>query len=58
MNDSLKKNKPTLESLFATSQVVTDKQVVEGQKAKAKRLEEFAQAMEFEQRNQHPKTAK
>jgi len=51
VNDFLKKNKPTLESLLATCQVVTGKQVIEGQKAKAKQLEEFALAAEFEQRN-------
>ena len=45
------KPKPSLESLLATCQVVTGKQVIDGQKAKAKQLEEFAQAVEFEQRN-------
>ena len=58
MNDSLKKSKPTLESLLASSQVLTGKQVIEGQKAKAKQLEEFAQAVEFEERHKRPKTAK
>ncbi|MBU3537926.1 MULTISPECIES: hypothetical protein [unclassified Polynucleobacter] len=51
MTDLQKKTKPSLESLLATSQVVTGKQVIEMQKAKAKQLEEFAQAMEFEMRN-------
>ena len=50
MNDSPKKIKPSLESLLADSQVVTGKQVIEKQKAKAKLLEEFAQAAEFEAR--------
>ena len=51
MNDSPKKTKPSLESLLASSQVVTGKQVIEKAKAKAKQLEEFAQAAEFESRN-------
>ena len=55
MNDSPKKIKPSLESLLADSQVVTGKQVIEKQKAKAKQLEEFAQAGEFEQRNNRAK---
>ena len=55
MNESPKKIKPSLESLLADSQVVTGKQVIEKQKAKAKLLEEFAQAMEFEERHQHTK---
>ena len=55
MNDSPKKTKPSLESLLADSQVVTGKQVIEKQKAKAKQLEEFAQAVEFEERHQRPK---
>jgi len=38
--------------------VLTGKQVIEGQKAKAKQLEEFAQAVEFEERHKRPKTAK
>ena len=55
MNDSLKKTKPSLESLLASSQVVTGKQVIEKERAKAKQLEEFAQAAEFEQRNNRAK---
>jgi hypothetical protein len=50
------KIKPTLDSLLATNQVLTGKQVIEKQKAKAKRLEEFAQAVEFESRNKRSKT--
>ena len=58
MNDFPKKIKPSLESLLASSQLVTGRQVIEGQKAKAKHLEEFAKAVEFEERNKRPKTAK
>jgi len=58
VNDSPKKTKPSLESLLASSQVVTGKQVIEKEKAKTRQLEEFAQAMEFEQRNQRPKPSK
>ena len=56
MNDSPKKIKPSLESLLADSQVVRGKQVIEKQKAKAKQLEEFARAMEFEERNNRGRT--
>ena len=49
------KPKPLLESLLATCEVVTGKQVIEKQKAKAKQLEEFARAMEFEQQNNRVK---
>ena len=55
MTDLQKKTKPSLESLLADSQVVTGKQVIEKQKAKAKQLEEFAQAAEFELRNNKAK---
>jgi len=51
MTDSLKRAKPTLESLSANTQVVTGKQAIEKQKAKAKQLEDFTQAADFEQRN-------
>ncbi len=51
-----KSPKPTLDSLLAATQVQTGKQVIEGQKAKAKQLEEFAQAVEFELRNSRLKT--
>ena len=50
------KPKPSLDSLLASSQVVTGKQVIEKQKAKAKQLEEFARAMEFEERNNRGRT--
>jgi hypothetical protein len=39
------------------SQVLTGKQVIEKQKAKAKQQEEFAQAAEFEARNQQTRGA-
>jgi len=55
VNDSPKKIKPSLESLLASSQVLTGKQVIEKEKAKAKQLEEFARAMEFEQQNNRVK---
>ena len=51
MKNRVPKPKPTLDSLLASSQVVTGKQVIEEQKAKAKQLQEFALAAEFEQRN-------
>jgi hypothetical protein len=50
-----RKTKPTLDSLLASSQVLTGKQVIEKEKAKAKQLEEFARAMEFEQQNNRVK---
>ena len=55
MSERIKKTKPSLESLLASSQVVTGKQVIEKEKAKAKQLEEFARAMEFEQQNNRVK---
>ena len=55
MSERIKKTKPSLESLLASSQVVTGKQVIEKERAKAKQLEEFAQAAEFEQRNNRAK---
>jgi hypothetical protein len=51
MKDSLRKPKPTLESLLADRQVVTGRMVIDGLKARAKRQEEFARAVEFEARN-------
>jgi len=51
MKNRVPKPNPTLDSLLASSQVVTGKQVIEEQKAKAKQLQEFALAAEFEQRN-------
>jgi hypothetical protein len=55
MSERIKKTKPSLESLLASSQVVTGKQVIEKERAKAKQLEEFAQAMDFEERNNRVK---
>jgi hypothetical protein len=55
LNKSNSKPKPTLESLLKESQAITGKDLIkrkeEGEKAKAKQLEEFAQEMEFEERN-------
>ena len=55
MSERIKKTKPSLESLLSSSQVVTGKQVIEKEKPKAKQLEEFARAMEFEQQNNRVK---
>jgi hypothetical protein len=55
VKDSSKKTKPTLDSLLASSKLLTGKQIIERQKAKTKQLEEFAQAAEFEQRHKKPK---
>jgi hypothetical protein len=56
MSDSLKKKpKPSLESLLADNQVVTGKEVIAKLRQKAIQAEEFAQAAEFEGRNQRNK---
>ena len=51
MTSTIKKPKATLQSLLATSQVLTGTQVIEKQKAQQLLAEEFARAAEFESRN-------
>ncbi len=51
MNDSLKKVKPSLQSLLRESQVLTGKDLLQKAKAKEHELELFKQSVEFEERN-------
>jgi hypothetical protein len=55
MKDSLKKPKPTLESLLNESQVITGKDLMKRKEDKKKELALFQEALEFEQRHRKPK---
>lgn len=55
MNDSLKKTKPTLESLLKNSQLQTGKDLIKRIKDKELELEVFKQSVEFEERNRKNK---
>ncbi len=55
MSDSLKKAKPTLESLLLGGQIVSGRAVIEQKKLKEKELQLFQQAIEFEKRNRRSK---
>jgi hypothetical protein len=48
---SIKKPKPTLDSLLAESQVLTGKQVIQKIKEQEKRQKEFEKSVEDEMRN-------
>ena len=51
MSDSPKKPKATLESLLINNKVITEKTMIERQKAKEVEQELFQRAIEFEERN-------
>lgn len=55
MKDSLKKPKPTLESLLKESQVITGKDLIRRRQDKDKELALFKEALEFEARHRKPK---
>ncbi len=57
MKDSLKKPKPTLESLLAQNQVITGKDLIQRKEDKAKEMALFKEALEFEERHRKPKSA-
>jgi hypothetical protein len=50
MKDSLKKPKPTLESLLKESQVITGKDLIKRQEDRVKELTLFQEALGFEER--------
>jgi len=56
MKDSLKKPKPTLESLLRESQVITGKDLIKRKQDKERELALFQQAIEFEERHRKPKS--
>jgi len=51
MKDSLKKPKPTHESLLRESQVITGKDLIRQKEDKERELTLFQEALEFEQRH-------
>ena len=53
--DSLKRSKLSLESLLADKKILSGKEVIQQQKAKAGQLAEFTKAVEFESRNKRTK---
>lgn len=55
MKDSLKKPKPTLESLLKESQVITGKDLIKRKEDEVKNLALFQEALEFEERHRKPK---
>jgi hypothetical protein len=57
MKDSLKKPKPTLESLLAKNQVITGKDLIQRKEDKAKEMALFIEALEFEERHRKSKTS-
>jgi uncharacterized membrane protein YgaE (UPF0421/DUF939 family) len=57
MKDSLKKPKPTLESLLAQNQVITGKDLIQRKEDKAKEMALFKEALEFEERHRKSKRA-
>jgi len=57
MKDSLKKPKPTLETLLAESQVITGKDLIQRKEDKAKEMALFKEALEFEERHRKSKRA-
>jgi hypothetical protein len=57
MNNSLKKPKPTLESLLNKSQVITGKDLIRQKENKDKELALFQEAQEFEKRNRKSKNS-
>lgn len=55
MSDSLKKVKPTLETLLKENQVISGRDLMEQKKVKDRELALFQQAIEFEKRNRKTK---
>ena len=55
MKDSLKKAKPTLESLILDSQVITGKDLIKRHKEEERQKALLQEAIEFEQRNRRSK---
>ena len=55
MKDSLKKPKPTLESLLKESQVITGKDLIKRKEDKVKELALFRDASEFEEKHRKVK---
>ena len=55
MKDSLKKPKPTLESLMKDSQVVTGKDLIKRKQDKEKEMALFEEASDFEKRHRKPR---
>jgi hypothetical protein len=58
MKDSLKKPKPTFETLLKESQVVTGKDPIKRKDDKVKELALFQEALEFEARHRMPNKQK
>ena len=56
LKDSLKKPKPTLETLLAESQVITGKDLIKRAEDRKKEQVLFQEALEFEERHRKPKT--
>jgi hypothetical protein len=57
MKDSLRKPKPTLESLLAQNQVITGKDLIKQKEQKAKEMAILQEAIDFEKRHRKPKRA-
>lgn len=57
MRDSLKKPKPTLESLLKESQVIAGKDLIKRKEDKAKEMALLQEAIDFEKRHRKPKGA-
>ena len=55
MIDSIKKSKPTLETLLKESKVITGKDLIKRKEDKVKELALFQEALEFEQRHRKAK---
>jgi uncharacterized membrane protein YgaE (UPF0421/DUF939 family) len=55
MKDSLKRPKPTLESLLKENQVVTGKDLMKRKEDKEREMALFQEALEFEERHRKPK---
>jgi hypothetical protein len=56
MKDSLKKPKPTLESLMKESQVITGKDLIKRKQDKEREMVLFEEASDFEKRHRKPKS--
>ena len=56
MKDSIKKPKPSLDSLLRESQVITGKDMIKRKEDKDKELALFQEALEFEERHRKPKS--
>lgn len=56
MIDSIKKSKPTLETLLKESKVITGKDLIKRKEDKVKELALFQEAQAFEERNRKSKS--